>query len=235
MEYETDMVAEKPSDLLKCDTLQLRLVCNEYNIIPDGDKWNLIGKLLHLFPASSVTDEDLHRFKSKELRSICDGLNISREGELEEIAERIEYYHNKILKQESFNQKKAKMKKLITQNFKNIVPSLPATVCNQYYRVTPYTSPIQDTYEWKKHITQEILIGDVPFKVNVHISISLEEDETPFGGPGPGDGDRGSGRKDEGSRKRKPTAHTREKRQREDEKEVQTKKKVKKEMGSFRT
>jgi len=240
MEYETAMVAEKPSDLLKCDILQLRLACKEYGIIPDGDKWNLIGKLLHLFPAEAVTEEDLHRFKTEELRNICDGLNISREGNLELIADRIVYYHNKILiHSKSPNKKKTKMKKLISKAFNEIVPALPATVCNQFYRISPHiipSNPNQDNYEWKKHTTQEILIGDVPFRVNVQLSVNLEIDENYKTNEKAYESNEHSlevkkeEEEDSDRKSKRMTRQTvqpppREKRHREDEREVQRKKK----------
>jgi len=171
---ETDMIAEKPSDLLKCELVQLREVCKEYGIIPDGNKWALIGKLIHLFPADVVTDLDLHRFTTDQLRSVCEGLNISREGDLEDLANRIEKYHHQILCSQS-KKKYLKMCALLQENFTDIAPSLPVTVADQYYRVIPLKPEEEDnpSYRWKHSSKQDIKIGDTTFKAEVRISVTL--------------------------------------------------------------
>jgi hypothetical protein len=178
MEYE-DTVAQTPYDLRKCDISQLQLLCKENNILQTGEeKGVLIGKLLHLFPNTKVTEKDLHRFPVDELRLISEGLNISREGDtVEELAKRIlKYHHTVLVHYKSPKVKKEKLNKLITERFHRIAPAIPVTVCDKLYKAEPYKSTSdKETYSWRSKETQEILIGNTPYNATVEFTINLDK------------------------------------------------------------
>jgi len=175
-QYEEEK-AQNPHDLLKYDISQLKLLCKENKILQTGDDaLIIIGKLLHLFPKTAVTEKDLHRFTADQLRSISDGLNISREGDIEELAKRIlKYHHTVLVHYKAPEKKRENLNKLITKRrFHRFVPAIPVTVCDKLYKAEPHKSS-SEPYSWRGKETQEVLIGDNTYNATVEFNITLEK------------------------------------------------------------
>eukprot|EP01124_Arcella_intermedia_P020350 TRINITY_DN27821_c0_g1_i1.p1 TRINITY_DN27821_c0_g1~~TRINITY_DN27821_c0_g1_i1.p1 ORF type:complete len:393 (+),score=83.38 TRINITY_DN27821_c0_g1_i1:33-1211(+) len=71
-----------PSHLRDCEDEEIRDLCAEHRIARESlSKFELIGRLLRVFPPSNITEEDLNRFELKELKLMNKGVGLSRKGE----------------------------------------------------------------------------------------------------------------------------------------------------------
>jgi len=85
-----------PSELGSFSHEELQDLCRAYHIsIVAKTKFELIGRLLVIFPQEVLTTEDLNKFTIKELRKMAAGAYISNRGGKENIVERLIKYGKK--------------------------------------------------------------------------------------------------------------------------------------------
>jgi len=76
---------EVPLDLTQCKLAELRELANENKLKTTGTKFELIGRLLRLFPANKLTEDSLSGFKLIDLKSMAKGADLPQVGSKSQI------------------------------------------------------------------------------------------------------------------------------------------------------
>jgi len=195
-------------------------ICRDYSLSwVSRTKWELIGRLLILFPKQALVEEDLDKFSLEQLRLMCSGAWISSRGDKPVLIERLIKYGTKNLLQpatpckprdkkyrtrkqtETARSKRAdtpgktskkrkfqtnsddgeipppaKKRKLETENFLDIAPTLPVTIENQYYDVPPEKFSAEN-YGWKKSGKQKVKVSGQEVLVKWEVKMEVVDPE----------------------------------------------------------
>jgi len=84
---------EFPSDLKKCSNAEIQQLCSEHQLsLVARNKWELIGRVLVLFPKEILTEENLDKFTHEQLMKMCSGAWVSNKGTKEDLIQRLIRY-----------------------------------------------------------------------------------------------------------------------------------------------
>jgi hypothetical protein len=76
----SELHVEFPMDLCECKVMELRELAAEHSLPTTGSKYELIGRLLCLFPLSKLSEESLAGFSLPDLKSMAKGIDIAQVG-----------------------------------------------------------------------------------------------------------------------------------------------------------
>eukprot|EP01124_Arcella_intermedia_P035233 TRINITY_DN891_c0_g1_i1.p1 TRINITY_DN891_c0_g1~~TRINITY_DN891_c0_g1_i1.p1 ORF type:complete len:397 (+),score=113.11 TRINITY_DN891_c0_g1_i1:780-1970(+) len=197
-----------PSEMKKCDAETIKGICKDYGVYTIArNHWELIGRMLLLFPDEVLTEEELDKFNMDNLQKMCDGAWISRIGDKEQLIDRLIHYgktaklrallkgskgkngdeengsHKRKRSDGDPEDAKARIKKrkLAVDEFIDLAPTIPVTIETSYYDLPP--KKIGSTFGWA-HKDRQILkvSGDnylVEWELNIKVLRRDDEDPEP--------------------------------------------------------
>jgi len=96
LDIEEVVFARYPSELISFELAELQDLCRENHIsVIAKNKYELMGRLLIVFPPEAITEDDLQRLEEKDLRKMATGAYISNKGKKSDIIRRLIKYGTK--------------------------------------------------------------------------------------------------------------------------------------------
>jgi len=191
-----DVFAQYPSDLANFHREELQDLCSENDLSTIAvNKYELIGRLLVVFPPEVLCEEELNKFEIKQLQKMASGACVSDKGEKIDIIRRlIKYGKNSPLEpptplQHTDTPRPSRKRKLSDEvrvprkklklrppTFIDMAPDVPFMIENRRYMAHPV---IEDqNMGWKQSGKQVINVGGVLLNVTWKLDIVVDKQNT---------------------------------------------------------
>jgi len=192
-----DVFTQYPSELSNFNLEELQDLCDENLLsIIAANKYELIGRLLVVFPPEVLKEEDLNKFEFKHLQKMASGACVSDKGEKKDIIRRLIKYgkksplepptpiqntdtprpnsrKRKLSDEEHLPRKKLKLR---PPTFLDMAPEVPFMIENRRYMAHPV---IEDqNMGWKQTGKQVINVGGVLLNVTWKLDIVVDKQNT---------------------------------------------------------